>query len=1061
MSVFRRLAFGAVAAAMAFVVAMTVVSAPASEATGPAPEKAGFFQDLFAAVGLSDRGGWGLDRFWDLVRGPERPDPVPTIVACPRERPTITGTPGNDELVGTPGRDVIAGLTGNDVIDGLGGDDVILAGTGRDTLLGGLGNDVLCGGTGNDVLIAGAGTDTIHGEEGNDLVSGSFGDDQADGGIGTDVLAGGPDADRMTGNIGNDALGGSGGDDGLTGDIGNDRLAGSDGTDTATGGLGRDQCDAETAETCEARLSTGTRTATLEEPAASEDASSYQVDWSVTASAGIRLVEVYANDVLIDYIVTGGREKSGSSTVSSENLPAPPVSVSVVVIDANGEQTVSETKLLVLPGQGGGPGDLDGDGLPDEVEGVAGTDPRKADTDGDGLSDAFEVAFGGEAHLGTNPDTDGDGTSDAQEDVDGDGLTALEEQTIGSIPVMLDTDSDGLDDGAEVRLGTSPANIDSDGDELGDNDEGPFGTDPKNPDTDGDGLTDGQEFLLGTNPTASDNDGSFDLNVAGPAGTSITVQGSAEAVLEVTATEPENPAVAQTAGIIGAPIDVTAPTPVTSGTIEIPFDPAQVPAGAELAILHFDEATGQYELAPNQEIANGVARTTTTSFSPFVLVDLNGFKAAFADALTQPREGTGGEVRSADSSLIIDSSGSMTSNDPNNDRLAASKAFIDALVAGDQVSVVDFDDSARLIQPLTADFAAAKAAVDMIDSSGGTNIGAGVQTALDHFDAVARPDTLKVAVLLTDGEGSYDPALTQRAVDSGVVIYTVALGSGADTGLLQDIATQTGGTFFQIENASDLPGLFDRIGNDPGGVDTDGDGLTDKTELEGIRDAFGSRVQTDPNVADTDGDGLSDGEEAGRYVAEFVLTGTPVGDYYFLDSDPTMRDTDRDGLDDREERDRGTKPRVADTDGDGFLDGQEVANGTDPLTASTIPDLVKGGNYDFHCGLFSCSLYLSNKLIDQLALTIGVVGASAAVVSLACFIGGAATAAPTGGLGALVGFVCSAGFGAASAVVGLIGFGIDLAARDGACLKITASINPLQPAVSPSKDSFCTALSRA
>lgn len=53
--------------------------------------------------------------------------------------------------------------------------------------------------------------------------------------------------------------------------------------------------------------------------------------------------------------------------------------------------------------------DVDGDGLPNEAEALAGTDPRKPDTDGDGLSDAAELA------RGTNPlnrDTDGDGLAD-------------------------------------------------------------------------------------------------------------------------------------------------------------------------------------------------------------------------------------------------------------------------------------------------------------------------------------------------------------------------------------------------------------------------------------------------------------------------------------------------------------------------------------------------------------------------------------------------------------------------------------------------------------------------
>jgi hypothetical protein len=57
--------------------------------------------------------------------------------------------------------------------------------------------------------------------------------------------------------------------------------------------------------------------------------------------------------------------------------------------------------------------DIDGDGLSNVQETVLGTDPMKADTDGDGLTDAAEV----NSH-GTNPllaDTDGDGLTDGAE----------------------------------------------------------------------------------------------------------------------------------------------------------------------------------------------------------------------------------------------------------------------------------------------------------------------------------------------------------------------------------------------------------------------------------------------------------------------------------------------------------------------------------------------------------------------------------------------------------------------------------------------------------------------
>ncbi len=79
--------------------------------------------------------------------------------------------------------------------------------------------------------------------------------------------------------------------------------------------------------------------------------------------------------------------------------------------------------------------------------------------------------------------------------------------------------------------------------------------------------------------------------------------------------------------------------------------------------------------------------------------------------------------------------------------------------AQDRGAVVDFDFVAVLLQGLTGDKALLKAAIDRIDSSGGTDIGAGVQVGLDALGATVDPTRAKIMILLTDGEGSWNPAL--------------------------------------------------------------------------------------------------------------------------------------------------------------------------------------------------------------------------------------------------------------------------------------------------------------
>jgi hypothetical protein len=580
--------------------------------------------------------------------------------------------------------------------------------------------------------------------------------------------------------------------------------------------------------------------------------------------------------------------------------------------------------------------DLDGDGVSDLLELRFRSDPRKADTDGDGLTDRFEIQQGGPWHLPNKADSDGDGTGDAAEDVDGDGLSAHGEQTAGTEPLTPDTDGDDLTDGAEVQThGTKPADSDTDGDGLDDGAELRAGTNPLNPDTDGDGTPDGADV---NTATVEEGGATVALTGVGDLAGGLDVRPLGGELFD------------GAPGQVGAPVDLALAENVRAGLrsaeLTLSYDPAQA-AGDEsdLRVFVFDEERQWWQPAAAEQQVDAAANTVTVTlehFSIYAVFNIRNWNTtwtALGGSCTPRGGGGGGDPVLIDVAFVLDSSGSMTSNDPQGLRRTASKSFVDALLAEDRGTVVDFDSFARLLQPLTSDKALLKAAIDRIDSSGGTNIGAGVSVGLTEL---ARgkgddPERAQIMILLTDGVGSYNPLLTTQAGNAGVTIYTIGLGSGVSDALLRGIAEGTGGEYHPVAEAADLPDVFREIEEDTGddGRDTDGDGLTDCEEERGMRDSAGFLTFTsDPRNPDTDDDGLTDGEEIG----ERFPAGEGDGAVYTVFSDPRLADTDGDGLSDPQEADFGSRARSNETDGDGLGDLTEAEIGTDPANPNTDGD---------------------------------------------------------------------------------------------------------------------------
>ena len=148
-----------------------------------------------------------------------------------------------------------------------------------------------------------------------------------------------------------------------------------------------------------------------------------------------------------------------------------------------------------------------------------------------------------------------------------------------------------------------------------------------------------------------------------------------------------------------------------------------------------------------------------------------------------------------------------------------------------RMGFVSFATEATLDQVISKDFgigSGLETAVNDIYPSGRTNIGDAIAEATDEvlYGSAARPDALKVIVLLSDGvpnrcaagssctdyaAANYARARAEEAAALDITIYAIGLGTNLDEVLMQDIADIGNGAYIQSPTAADLDETFDAI----------------------------------------------------------------------------------------------------------------------------------------------------------------------------------------------------------------------------------------------------------
>lgn len=180
-------------------------------------------------------------------------------------------------------------------------------------------------------------------------------------------------------------------------------------------------------------------------------------------------------------------------------------------------------------------------------------------------------------------------------------------------------------------------------------------------------------------------------------------------------------------------------------------------------------------------------------------------------------------------SILLDTSTSMERKLPIAQEAAV--GFVRRLGAKDVAQIISFDTHADIRQDFTNDGATLEKAIRRTQAGGSTALYIAVYTALDSLKgAVAQSaDTIRrqSIIVLSDGEDTsslidYDQVM-EAAKRSEVSIYTIALRSKEDTPLhgfneadfvLRTLAQETGGRVYHVDDAAQLPGIYQQIADE-------------------------------------------------------------------------------------------------------------------------------------------------------------------------------------------------------------------------------------------------------
>ncbi|MEU5862927.1 von Willebrand factor type A domain-containing protein [Nonomuraea sp. NPDC047529] len=183
----------------------------------------------------------------------------------------------------------------------------------------------------------------------------------------------------------------------------------------------------------------------------------------------------------------------------------------------------------------------------------------------------------------------------------------------------------------------------------------------------------------------------------------------------------------------------------------------------------------------------------------------------------QTRASDAAARRPANLTFVVDVSGSMAETGRLDLVKSSLHKLLDQLAPGDQVSLVAFSDEAEVLASMTPLTARSQlhAAVDELDTAGGTNLQSGVLTGYREASQAFRPAATNRVILLSDGlanqgETEWRTIVEQVKEYAGKQVTLLTVGVGRDYGdeLMEQLADNGDGMAVYVDSEQEADKVF-------------------------------------------------------------------------------------------------------------------------------------------------------------------------------------------------------------------------------------------------------------